>query len=236
MLGNDNSVYMDNAASIIDTIDIVKKAIVLINRGRSTRLNIRVAVLVAVTYNVVAPSDPPPFFPLLRSLHVAAYSPSIITHTAAGHLRTPTRMLLPTEILLQNARTQLLISTTTTATAKLERPLPRLRFSPNGTLQSDDQSLKSALGFRAFEVAGAGISDLAADEAELGDERVDLGVEGEFGWGLGGCGVREEGVGLEGLWVRGDFFGRGEESEIRKPGVNGDVKQVCEGVQGRVVC
>ena len=46
MLGNDNSVYMDNAASIIDTIDIVEKAIVFISRGRSTRLNIRVAVLV----------------------------------------------------------------------------------------------------------------------------------------------------------------------------------------------
>ena len=51
-------------------------------------------------------------------------------------------------------------------------------------------------------MAGTRISDLAADEAELGDEGVDLGVEGELGWGLSGCGVGEEGVGLVRLRFR----------------------------------
>lgn len=44
-------------------------------------------------------------------------------------------------------------------------------------------------------------------------------------------------MGEEG-WVcfRRDSFRRGKEGEIRKPGVDGDVEEVCEGVQGRVVC
>ena len=111
---------------IINTVNVVKKTIVLVSRrGRSssTRLNI---LIIPVTNNVVPPSNPASFFALLLCTFHIAYGLGIII-VPFNPTRTPVR--LPPEKFLQNARTQ---STTTITT--LKRPLPRLRFRPNSTL------------------------------------------------------------------------------------------------------